>query len=128
MDGPIVFISHNRIKDGKLEALRGSLEGGASMIEREKPGTVVFLSYLDEDGAEAHIVHVFPDAEAMARHLEGADERVAKARELIETVGYELYGSPPEGVLQQMRRFAAEFGASLEMRPDYVAGYLRPAK
>jgi quinol monooxygenase YgiN len=94
MSDPIVFISHSRVKEGNLEALEGYAREIAPeiapVIEQAKPGTVVFLAYTDEAGSELHMVHAFPDAEAMRRHLEGVDERVAAASELIETTGYEI--------------------------------------
>jgi hypothetical protein len=48
------------------------------VIERDKPGTVAFLPYTDD---ELSIVHVFPDAAAIDDHLEGVNERVAEAAE-----------------------------------------------
>ncbi len=102
--------------------------GTAPMLERDKPGTLVFLAYANEDGTEADVVHVFPDAEAMARHLEGASERAAASMKVIETIGYEIYGSPSEPVLETMRGFATTSGADLRVRPDHLGGYLRPGR
>jgi quinol monooxygenase YgiN len=127
MSDPIVFISHSRIKQGELEALKRYAQEIAPVIERGKPGTVVFLAYTDEAGSELHMVHAFPDADAMRRHLEGVDERVAAASELIETTGYEIYGSPSKPVLETMRAFAAELGVPLTVRPSHLGGYVRPS-
>ena len=125
MSGPIVFISHNRVKAGKLEGFRRFFAEGSKAIEKDKPGTVVFLAYADEDGANVDIVHLFPDAAAMDRHMEGVAERVGASDEFIEGVGVELYGSPSEPVLEMMRAFASP-QAPLTVRPEPVGGYLRP--
>lgn len=125
MSEPIVFISHNRIKQGKLDGLEEYAPQITEMIEREKPGTVVFLTYANEDGTEAHILHVFPDADAMAKHLEGLDERASASFEYIETSGYEIYGSPGERVLELMRGFAGNLGVPLVVQPRHLAGYVR---
>jgi hypothetical protein len=66
-------------------------------------------------------------ADAMERHLEGADERAAKALEFIDSVGYEIYGSPSEVVLERMQEFADHTGATLTVLPHHIAGYLRSA-
>jgi hypothetical protein len=127
MSDPVLFISHSRVREGKFEALKGYAPGVAAAIEESKPGTVVFLACVDEGGSELHMVHVFPDAEAMRLHLEGVDERVSAASELVETSGYEIYGSPTEPVLETMRAFADELGVPLTVRPDHLAGYVRPS-
>ena len=125
MSDAIVFISHNRIKPGKFEALKAYAPEITAIIDRDKPGTVIFLTYANEKATEAHIVHVFPDPEAMQRHLEALDERASAAFEFIETTGYEIYGSPNEQVLETMRDFASRLGAELTVCPDNLAGYLR---
>ena len=121
----VVFISHNRVKPGQFEGLERFAPEITGIIERDKPGTAAMLTYANEDGTEVSIVHVFPDAGAMQRHLEGLDDRAAKAFEYMETVGYEIYGSPGAGVLEMMRGFAATLGADLTVRPGNLAGYLR---
>jgi hypothetical protein len=45
MSEPIVFISHSRVKQGKLEAFKDLARETIPLIERGKPGTVVFLGY-----------------------------------------------------------------------------------
>jgi hypothetical protein len=124
MSGPIVFISHNRVKEGKLDGFKGFFRTGARSIEEDKPGTVVFLAYADPDGTEVDIVHVFPDADAMDRHMEGVAERVGASDEFIEGTGVEIYGTPSERVLQMMRAFASP-EAPLSVSPEHLGGYLR---
>jgi quinol monooxygenase YgiN len=72
MSDAIVFISHNQIKPGKFDALKAYAPRVAEAIDRDKPGTVVFLMYADPEGTRASIFHVFPDGDAMQRHLEGS--------------------------------------------------------
>ena len=126
MSGPLVFISHNTVKDGKLEGFREAFGEIAAALNAEKPGTVVFLAFADEDGSRVSVVHVFSDASAMGRHLQGVQERMAKAVGFIETTGYEIFGTPSEPVLEAMRGFADAEGVPLRVQHDYVGGYLRP--
>ncbi len=123
---PIVFISHLKVKEGKLDGLRPFAEEMFALIGRDKPGTVVFLGYLDEDAREIHMVHAFPDADAMDQHLEGVGERAEASLEFMEIGGYEIYGSPRERTLETMRGFASSMGVPLVVRPDLLGGYLRP--
>ena len=126
MPGPIVFISHNSVKDGMLGGFRDAFGRVAHALDAEKPGTVVFLAFATDDGSEVSVVHVFPDADAMGQHLQGVQERMRTAVEFIQTKGYEIYGAPSEPVLEAMRGFANAGGVPLRVRGDHVGGYLRP--
>ena len=124
MTQPIVFISHSSIRGGRVDEFRDFIRRGAHALEADKPGTVAFLAYLNEDGSEASIVHVFPNADAMSAHLEGVQERSEQAEAFIQTMAYEIYGSPDPQVVQMMRAFAERSGVPLTMHPEHVAGYL----
>ena len=126
MPGPIVFISHNSVKDGKLEGFRDAFAQVARALDAEKPGTVVFLAFAADDGSEVSVVHVFPDADAMGQHLQGVQERMGTAVEFIQTTGYEIYGSPSEPVLEAMRGFADTEGVPLHVQSEHLGGCLRP--
>jgi len=65
MSEPIVMISHHRIREGKLDEFRRAYRQATKTLEAEKPDTVGFLHYLDEDESEVTSIHVFPAAEAM---------------------------------------------------------------
>jgi sugar/nucleoside kinase (ribokinase family) len=124
MSEPIVFISHNKIKEGKLEALRENSLQTMQLLREQKPDTVLFLSYVSEDGGEVSFLHVFPDAEAMETHFEGAQERSRKAYEFIESISMEIYGSPNDVVLESMKKIA-ESGVTVSIDTDYLGGFLR---
>jgi quinol monooxygenase YgiN len=125
MSEPIVFISHHRIKHGKLEALQKYHQEGTPRLQEGKPGTIVFLAYTSEDGGEVSFLHVFPDSQAMDHHLEGAGERAEPAYELIQPQSFEIYGKPGAGALEMMKQTAAQAGAELHISADYLGGFLR---
>jgi hypothetical protein len=127
MADPIVFISHFRVKEGRVEALREMFGQMMPLLEADKPRTIAQLGYLDDLGAGLSIVHVFPDAAAMAEHFGGSAERSSAGYEVFAPAGWEIYGTPTQAVLDQMRREAAAAGVGLTVKPDYVAGFLRAA-
>lgn len=83
------------------------------------------LGYLSEDATELSIVHIFPDSESMELHLQGVDDRAAKAFEFIDTVAYEIYGRPSDQVLEVMQEFARKLGVELTVQPELFGGFLR---
>ena len=124
MGGPIVFISHQRVKPGRFDEFAEFFAEGSKAIETDKPGTVVFLAYADRERGETRIVHVFPDAQAMDRHMEGADERSAGAYEFLEPLEIDVYGSPSPGVVAEIEALAGH-GVRIRLMPELVGGYLR---
>lgn len=123
MPGPIVFISTLRIKDGKLDAFKEHFSGNVPRMETSKPGTVVFYGYLNEEGTEVNIVHMFPNAEAMDAHMEGVAERSKQAFEFIVPLRWDIYGSPSDNVMETMQQAAQKSGAELAVHPHPLAGY-----
>jgi hypothetical protein len=125
MSEPIVFISHFRVKEGKLDAYTKLQRDTATLLLAEKPRTLVYLAYLTGNGEQVTILHGFADAESMDLHVQGVWERAKVAFELLQPDGWEIYGKPSEPVVDQMREAAATFGVSLTLQPEYVAGFLR---
>ena len=128
MPEPVVFISHFAVKEGALDELKRMSGAAVEGIREGKPRTVLFLSYLDEQGGRISFLHAFPDADAMDQHFEGADDRAAAAYEFIEPRGWEFYGKPSERAMEGMRATAAKFGVPLTVEPEFNAGFLRLAQ
>jgi hypothetical protein len=122
---PIAFISHFRVKRGKAAAVRTMFAAGATQLAVAKPQTAAFLGYLDERGTRLTIVHLFPDAEAMDAHFEGADQRSQAAYELFEPAGWEIYGHPSAAALAMIEREAAQAGVPLMVAPKALGGFTR---
>jgi len=125
MSGPIVFISHFKIKEGKLDDVRQLSENVSKFIEANKPGTVAFLQFTNAEGTELSIIHVFPDAEAFDKHNEGAGERSNKAFEVIVPTRREIYGLPSD---QAMTILTPPEGSGIDLNQmvQLVGGYIRP--
>jgi hypothetical protein len=125
MPEPVVFLSHFKVKEGKIDELK-RLAGAVERSLREgKPRTAAWLVYLDEDQTKVTFVHCFPDAGSMDLHFEGSDERTAAVYEFVEPDGFEIYGRPSEQALETMQQAAAGSGVSLRVLPEHVGGFLR---
>lgn len=124
MSQPIVFISHNRIKEGAADAFREMLAQMYPILEESLPQTLAHLAYYNEEQTEVTFIHVFPDAAAMEAHMEGAASRASAAYEYIESLGLEVYGPATETGLRGLQQAAAN-GVPLAVVPDAIGGYLR---
>jgi len=124
MSGPIVFISHFKIKEGKFDDVKELSENVTKFIEANKPETVGFLQFSNADGTELSIIHVFPNAEAFDKHNEGAGERSNKAFEFITPTGREIYGVPSDQAMAILTPPEGS-GISITHMPKNIDGYLR---
>ena len=125
MPEPIVFVSRFSIKEGNLDALKEHAHAVSADIQASKPRTLVFLSYLDAARDTVSFLHVFPDADSMDRHIEGAGDRSRAAYEFIEPRGWEVYGMPSDEAREMLQQAAASARAPLTIQPEYLAGFLR---
>lgn len=125
MSAPIVFISHFRVKD--LAAYERMAPEVVRRLQAEKPQTAAFLHYLDRDDSRLTIVHLFADAEAMDRHLEGAETRAEQAWRVMEREGLEIYGPASDQALTTMQRHAESAGVPLTAHAEYIVGFVRLA-
>ena len=124
MTDPIIFISRNRIKEGKIDELRKHYRTSIVPIIANKPDTLVQLAYENEDTSEVTIVRLFPDADAMDVHLKGATERSKRAYEFIEPISIEIFGTPSSDTLEMLKKIAGS-GISLSVNPQFIGGFLR---
>jgi quinol monooxygenase YgiN len=124
MSDPIVFIVRNRVKPGMLDNFREHYVSSVPRTEAEKPGTLVQLAYVSEDGVEVVIVRVFPNAEALDLQLQGADQRSRAAYQYIEPTAIEIYGAPNPYALEMMNKVAGS-GIPVSIEPQYLGGFIR---
>jgi hypothetical protein len=124
MSEPIVFISNQRIKEGKLDEYTQYYRQVAEFTEANKPGTVAHLAYANEDGTAVSVVHIFPDAKSMELHMQGVGEIAEKASEFMEVVSFQIYGKPSDTVLEAMKKIVGS-GVTLNIKPQPVGGYIR---
>jgi len=121
----ITFISHFRVKPGRSDDIRAMAASVSAQLKSTKRDTAAFLPYLDEGGSTFTIVHVFPDAAALAAHFGGADQRSAAAYALMEPMGWEIYGQPDAVVIDGLRAEADTAGVELVVHPEALPGFLR---
>ena len=121
----VVFISHFDVKPGHLHAFQALWDTVAIELERQKPRTAAYLAFQNEGGGTLTIVHVFPDANAFATHVTGADDRSRQAYEHIVPAGWEVYGAAPEDIVAQLGESALAAGVDLTIQPRQLGGFLR---
>ena len=70
------------------------------------------------------IIRLFPNAEAMDLHLQGADERSKAAYKFIEPTSIEIFGKPNPATLEMMKKIVGP-GLDFKISPNYMGGFIR---
>lgn len=124
MPNPIIFISNQRNETSQRDGYFRYYQQTVEAIKAEKPGTFAHFAYSVRDGSQLSVVHIFPDAEAMEKHVLGVDELAKKAFEYMELVSFEIFEEPSKTVLDLMMQIAGS-GVELHHKPLTVGGYIR---
>jgi quinol monooxygenase YgiN len=124
MSEPIIFISRNRIREGKREEFRKHYLESIAPTLASKTGTLAQLGYENEEGTEFTVVRLFPSAEALDLQIQGADERSKKTYTFIEPTSIEIFGTPGSATLEKMVKIAGS-GVTVQISPQYAGGFIR---
>jgi hypothetical protein len=124
MPGPIIFISRNRIKEGRAADLRKHYADSVPVTSAEKPETLAQLAYENEQATEVVIVRLFADADALDLQLQGASDRSKRTYEFIEPLSMEILGTPNPSTVERMRKIAGS-GIAVQISASYLGGFSR---
>ena len=124
MSEPMVFISRNKIKEGKADEFRKHYRDSVPLTNAGKPGTLAQVAYENEQATEVTIVRLFPSADALDQQIQGADERSKKTYEFIEPISIEIFGTPNPATLEKMKKIAGS-GVVVSISPHYIDGFIR---
>jgi hypothetical protein len=126
MSEPIVLISHLRVREGRLDQLREMSRVGMPRIDEQKPRTLALLGYLNEAANVVSFVHVFADRESFDAHMEGAADRTGAVSDIVEALGFDVYGPVGERQLDTIRAIDGPT-IPFNKNPEYIGGWLRLA-
>jgi hypothetical protein len=121
---PIVFISRNRIREGRAGEFRKHYQDSVPSTMAGKADTLAQLAYENEGTGEVTIVRFFADADALGLQIEGAKTRSRKSYEFIEPVGIEIFGTPDPGTLEMLKKVVGP-GVAVSISPHYMGGFIR---
>jgi quinol monooxygenase YgiN len=125
MRAPIVFLDTSEIREGKLEELRRAVAELAEFVETNEADPISYQVFFSDDGRLMTVLQVHPDSASMERHMELAGPVFARFADLIDLRTVEIYGSPSEKVVEQLRQKAELLGAATVAVHERQAGFAR---
>lgn len=125
MTDPIVFVDTSEIREGKLEELRRAVAELAEFVDANETETISYQVFFSDDDRRMTVLQVHPDSASMERHMEVAGPVFAKFAELLVLRTIDIYGSPSEKVVEQLRRKAELLGTASVAVHERQAGFAR---
>lgn len=128
MAEPFIFVNTYKVKPGKEDDYRRSFQEVTDLVKAEEPRMLYFAEHVSEDGSETTTVQVHADADNMAYHMELVGVHIQAAAEYLDwsSMSIDIYGSPTDAVLEQMRQIAGS-GVSVTVSPASVSFNRFPA-
>lgn len=128
MSGPLIFISHSKVKAGKLETYQAHCKTATELVESDEPRMIAFNTYASEDGTEVSTVQVHPDSDSLDIHLKLFTEKLSdRAFEALDSYEINVYGRPSDAVLQFLGQMPSQMaGLRVRILPLHEGGFLRP--
>jgi hypothetical protein len=127
MPGPIVYIDHSEVRDGRLQEVRAALGELAAWIEEHEPLLPGYSVYFTEDATRVSVLHVHADAASLARRSPCAGPRFAPFGKLVNLLRIDVYGDPGEANLELLRGKARLLGSGTVAVHPFHAGFARLA-
>lgn len=108
MAEPFIFMNTYKIKPGMEAEYRKAFQEITDIVEAKEPKMLYFASHISEEGTEATTVQVHADAENMAFHMEQLGDHIRAAARVLDfsSQSIQIYGTPTDALLEQMRELA----------------------
>lgn len=127
MSVPFIFIGTHTLREGKAEGFEKFFrEFCESVVEANEPRVISFNGYVNDEGTEASVVQVHPDADSMLFHMQLISDHIERsyAEFLDATKGIQVFGTPNDQTLDMMRQLSTS-GAPLSVKARHIGGFTR---
>ena len=125
MAEPLIVLDTSEIREGKREELERGIAELAAFVESTETDPISYQVFFGDDGRVMTVLQVHPDSASMERHMELAGPVFAKFADLVVLRTIDIYGSPSEKVLDQLRRKAELLGTATVTVHDLRSGFTR---
>jgi hypothetical protein len=125
MSSPILVVDSSDIREGKLDEVKAGVEDLVAFVEANEAEPLAYDIYFDEAGAQMTVVQIHPDSTSLERHLRVAGPVFRRFADLLTLARVDVYGSPSEAALEQMRSKARLLGNGPVVVHELHSGFRR---
>jgi SepF-like predicted cell division protein (DUF552 family) len=125
MSEPLIVLDTSEIREGKREELEHGIAELAAFVETNEADPISYQVFFGDDGRLMTVLQIHPDSASMERHMELARPVFARFADLVVLRTIDIYGSPSEKVVEQLRSKAELLGTATVTVHDRQAGFAR---
>ena len=125
MAEPLIVLDTSEIREGKREELERGIAELAAFVETNESDPISYQVFFGDDGRLMTVLQIHPDSASMERHMQLAGPVFASFADLVVLRTIDIYGSPSEEVVEQLRRKAELLGTATVTVHDRQAGFTR---
>jgi hypothetical protein len=129
LSGPIshsiLVVDSSDIHEGNFEEVKAGVEDLVAFVEANEAEPLAYEIYFDEAGAQMTVVQIHPDSTSLERHLTVAGPVFRRFADLLTLARVDVYGSPSEAALDQMRSKAQLLGNAPVVVHELHSGFRR---
>jgi hypothetical protein len=125
LSSPILVVDSSEIREGKLEEVKAVVEELVAFVEENEPEPLAYNIYFDEAGTQMTVVQIHPSSASLERHLTVAGPVFRRFADLLTLARVDVYGSPSEAALEQLRSKAQLLGNAPVAVHEFHAGFSR---
>lgn len=123
--GPLVVVDCSEIREGKLDEVKTGLTKLAEFVEAHETEPIAYRIYIDEKGGRMTVVQIHPSSASMELHMRLAGPIFQEFTELVVLSRVDVYGTPSDAVLEQLRQKAELLGNAPLSVNELHAGFAR---
>ena len=125
MSDLIVSIDWSGGREGKLEELQAAMKALVDFVDTNETRPLAYEVYFSGEGTRMTVLQIYPDSASMEYHMRVAATEFAKVKDLLSLSAIDIYGTPSEALLDQMRQKAQLLGGATLAVHDLHAGFTR---
>jgi hypothetical protein len=125
MREPLIVLDTSEIREGKRRELERGIAELSAFVETNEMDPISYQVFFGDDGRIMTVLQVHPDSASMERHMELAGPVFARFADLVALRTIDIYGSPSEKVVEQLRQKAELLGTATVTVHDRQAGFTR---
>jgi hypothetical protein len=125
LSSPIIVVDSSEIREGKLEDVKAGVADLVAFVEANEAEPLAYNIYFDEAGTQMTVVQIHPSPASLERHLTVAGPVFRRFADLLTLAQVDVYGSPSEAALEQLRSKAHLLGNAPVVVRVLHAGFSR---
>jgi hypothetical protein len=114
---PLVYVDRSDIRPGRAAELEAAARQLVEHVATHERRALSYGIYLAEDRSTMTVLHVHPDTVSLEQLMTLIAPVLAPFRDLLELRSIDVYGSPSEAVIAQLRAKTELLGGTITIHP-----------